>query len=592
MRRVLLVAAVVLFGWGGLVLLTGGIDTRVLGVAIRSREPFRSLVGSLACALTLALFFRSEFSGQLDRAVALVRGSATAIAVALALALAAHALVFGSFAVGGADEYGYVNQAYDWASGVLPRAIALPPALPFPTSDQMLMPLGYRLGPAPHTMVPTYPVGLPLMMAAMLAFGPCGPFLVVPIFAALFVWFTFLLGRRAAGPVAGAVAAAVLAASPAVLFQAVWPMSDVPSGALWTGAAACSLGGRRGSAVLAGICMALGLLMRPNLVLLPIAPLAAIAAGVRGRERWIRVGLFVLPLVPVTLLVGMLNATWYGAPWLSGYGATGEIYSAANLWPNLKRYSSWLWQSESPWMLIALVPLLPVFAMHVERRARRLVVLLIFTTLCCYLPYAQFDAWWYLRFLLPAFGALAVLIAAGLIAIARTAMQPFGRIASAAVLWLLLVSMLSFANGKGVFGLLRAGERRYIDVSQFVARALPDNAALFSMQYSGPLRFYSGRLTLRYDRVKKEWAKDVPALVERAGYHPYMVIDEWETPYVRPQFGLPDDSVLPWPVIARMREFGGVTVFDMATHPNVASPVALVPGGTRLCEARHRLYTK
>jgi hypothetical protein len=50
--------------------------------------------------------------------------------------------------------------------------------------------------------------------------------------------------------------------------------------------------------------------------------------------------------------------------------------------------------------------------------------------------------------------------------------------------------------------------------------------------------------------------------------------------------------VLPWPVIARMREFGGVTVFDMATHPDVASPVALEPGGSRLCDARHRLYTK
>ena len=36
------------------------------------------------------------------------------------------------------------------------------------------------------------------------------------------------------------------------------------------------------------------------------------------------------------------------------------------------------------------------------------------------------------------------------------------------------------------------GERRYVDVGEFVAANLPRNAALFSSQHSGSLRFYTG----------------------------------------------------------------------------------------------------
>ena len=40
--------------------------------------------------------------------------------------------------------------------------------------------------------------------------------------------------------------------------------------------------------------------------------------------------------------------------------------------------------------------------------------------------------------------------------------------------------------------------------------------------------------------------------VERAGYHPYLVIDDFEIPQVRQVFGLAADAPLPWPIRARM----------------------------------------
>jgi hypothetical protein len=61
---------------------------------------------------------------------------------------------------------------------------------------------------------------LSVLMAISLLAGACGPYFIVPIFAALFVWFTFSLWRHAGGPAVGIVAAIVLIVSPVVLLQA------------------------------------------------------------------------------------------------------------------------------------------------------------------------------------------------------------------------------------------------------------------------------------------------------------------------------------------------------------------------------------
>src|SRR5258708_17110659 len=141
-------------------------------------------------------------------------------------------------------------------------------------------------------MVPTYAPGLPLMMAAALASGACVPVGVAPLCSALVVWLTFLLGRRTGGPWAGLLAAMFVVTSPIVLFQSMWPMSDIPAAALWTGAALAALGGSRRSSLTAGLGTAAGPLARPNLPVLPFLLLAHPAISAPGQERWIRVALF------------------------------------------------------------------------------------------------------------------------------------------------------------------------------------------------------------------------------------------------------------------------------------------------------------
>ena len=202
-------------------------------------------------------------------------------------------------------------------------------------------------------------------------------------------------------------------------------------------------------------------------------------------------------------MVAMLNALWFGSPTNSGYGAAAELYLKENVGPNLSLYWTWLWQSQSGWVLMALLPVVPMFRRFADRRALIGCAAICVATFGCYVTYSQFEVWWYLRFLLPAFGAMAVLMAAGLAGATRALPRPFGAIAAGVVLWLMTVMTMSFAAEAGVFGRMKAGERRYIAIGDFVSDHLPANAALFSMQHSGSLRFYTGKLTLRYDWVER-----------------------------------------------------------------------------------------
>ena len=58
-------------------------------------------------------------------------------------------------------------------------------------------------------------------------------FLSTPFAGALLVWLTFVAARRMAGPLAGALAAVLIAVSPPMLYQVVQPMNDVTTAALW-----------------------------------------------------------------------------------------------------------------------------------------------------------------------------------------------------------------------------------------------------------------------------------------------------------------------------------------------------------------------
>ena len=209
----------------------------------------------------------------------------------------------------------------------------------------VVTPLGYRPTIDGTTIAPTYSPGLPLVMAIFeMLFGPHSVFWVVPLFGGVLVLATYLLGSRVHSPLAGAVAAVLVATSPPVLFQITMPpMSDLPAAAWWALALVLIATDRRLGALGAGAAAGMAILTRPNLV-----PLLAIAGGLllwrlmaARRPLWHTLQhamLFAIFTGAACVTIGVINRSWWGSVLQSGYGSLTDLYSVANIQTNVLLY--------------------------------------------------------------------------------------------------------------------------------------------------------------------------------------------------------------------------------------------------------------
>ncbi len=259
-----------------------GIPAAVRETSSEGRSPDSNLAG---------VGQSSSFASLLAR-TGVGHSSSFASVLALALALAVFILGarFGSRTAAGSDAYGYVSQADLWLHGNLHVDQPWVARFAWPDADAVFAPLAYRPGTTPHTLVPTYPPGLPLLMAAFSLPGAHGArYLVVPLMAALGVWLTWRLGRRALGDAGGLLSALLLASSPAFLFQLMLPMSDIPATTAWLAAAVLVLCAPP-RPWLAGLAACAAILIRPNLAplaaVLTVAILLTPADATRSRSPW------------------------------------------------------------------------------------------------------------------------------------------------------------------------------------------------------------------------------------------------------------------------------------------------------------------
>jgi hypothetical protein len=597
MLLILRLCIAVAFFWAMTVALTGGVRWRLGPLLVQSRDPARALIIATALVCVYAVRFRANLLDEIALVRHLLHRLSPWIAIAGAMASIAIAIRWGTFAASGADSYGYVSQAYLWADGRLRIEQPIAATLPWPSADAALAPLGYVRAPLGHAIVPSYSPGLPILMAlaARLA-GPCGPFLIAPIMSGLLVWLTFLAGYRLGTPVCGAIAAILVGASPIVLFESMWPMSDLPVAALWMAVLISLTGSCAGSVLVGGILAAVALLVRPNLLLIPSAIGACLLLDVINDRRrpWSLIA-FGLPISLSVLTIAILNAFWYGSPMRSGYGGLSELYHVSSLPANLKGFSLALLRSQTPLVFLVLLTAfgwLPAQSgPTIPRHIRLLITSFLATVWLSYIFYIHFPEWWYLRFLLPAIPLMVLLAVVAARRLTLFLAQPWDTLVFVTTTAFVVTSQLSFARHESVFGGAQAAEGRYIDIAHYVDRMLPPNAAILSMQHSGSLRFYAGRLTVRYDWFEPPWLARAPQDLEAAGYHPFAVIEDWETADVRGRLGLEPGAPLPWTIVARMREPVGVTVYDArpATGPPV-KPVALSASGTRECERARNLH--
>jgi hypothetical protein len=542
-----------LLAWGGVLAATGGVEFAAGPILFRSHDFKRPLLLAILCAVLLVSTANAEERTRVLRnALVFARRSARwapLFVAVLSASVLVTGLCLGVRAAGASDVYGYVSQAELWEKGNL--HVAFPEVLsvvPWPHAKESLSPLGYWPGVGGHDLVPIYPPGLPLLMALFRRiFGGEGQYLVGPCAGALAVWLTFWLGRRLTGRASvGAASAVLLAGSPAFLSSLVWPMSDLPVTVAWGVAMCLSLGGSWRVGVASGAVAALALVIRPNLV--PLAVVFAAGWLVRATvERGLRASAlgppsaFALAILPGVIGIALLNNDLYGSPFRSGYASLSGFYALRNIVPNLRLYVGWILESRSwyvlPGMAAVFLPWVGVLNRdRVGRLPRILLAGFVLVVWACYLPYAQFDNWTYLRFLLPLW-PLAVVLATALLAAAFERMR-----APLAGLLLLLVAIglaadgITWARRNHLFE-LRGAEQRYVEAAAAVKAVTSPRAVVFALRHSGSLRYYAGRTTFQYLSVDPEWLDRGIEALARHGYEPYVVIDEWELEHFRGRFG-------------------------------------------------------
>jgi hypothetical protein len=578
--RLLVVAAAVAGAWSAVTLISGGFTLRAGALALSSRDPLRPFLAALVLLAAGRLLLPGAAFWS---AIRVLTGDRHRVAARIAAAAAAGVLVFSvawtSRAAGGSDSSCYILQAEAFASGH--ATLANPAAAILPGAPGALFaPTGFVPSRAqPTEAVPICGPGLALVMAGAFLVHREAVFLVVPVFAAGLVWLTFVFGRRVDDEVTGVCAAVLLACSPIFLYQAVQPMSDVPAAAAWLAALTAAARLDRRGWVFAGLCASLAILIRPNLALV-VVPLAFLAFRLKAETTGInkeaietnlvvsafrrnsakgvvsafrrnsakgvvsafrRNLLFVAAMTPGVALFLALNAARYGAPLASGYGDTGTLFSAAHLAPNAARYSRWLLETHSPFLLLALAA--PWMSARVEGKRRLVLVSLAGCALivATYLAYTVFDDWWYTRFLLP---ALPILLALS-VAVALRMTQ--WRAPAAVILCVALGGWyLHVARARQVLD-LQSLESRFAITGRHAGRMLPSNAVVLSVQQSGSVRFHGGRDTIAWDAISPTDLDRTIATIRSAGRVPVIVLEDGEEPAFRRRFSTQRFGGLDWP---------------------------------------------
>lgn len=527
-------AAVVLAAVAVLLAVSGGVRATVGGFRISARSPIPAALAAVAMAgawWALARRARSV-AADLEAADAALNRHAISVVIVVSVIAAAVSATFATASASGADASGYLSEAAQWASGQLfyrePLATVVGSGDPWVTS-----PLGWRPGPAAGLQSPTYPPGLPLLMALPHALGgAAAASWVVTLSAALTTLATGMLAVHLAGGLAGIVAAVAIATSPVFLFQSVQPMSDVPVTAAWMLTWVLLAQGR---VAFAGMACALAVLVRPNLAPLAAVPLFAIGWNAR------RLIAFSIPVALAGLALMWLQWQWYGSPFRSGYGTASELFALSNAGANASRYFAWL-ITTSPLLLLAPAGVALAWR-HAPARSMTAFAVLV---LGAYLVYAVFDVWSYLRFLLPALAVAAVFTGAAL-AIGLRRVPTALRLAGVMAIVLgLMAHGASQARSLDAFRLADQ-QRRVGQVADYLNTSLPADAVVVAGEQSGALRYYTGRSIIRWDAASFEAASAAIATLHAQGRTIVVALDAWEGELFRAKFSALPAVSLEWP---------------------------------------------
>ncbi len=520
------------------VAITGGFRVRIWGVRFSSHSWERPAVLAAIGAVPLVIASSTRIAA-LSRTLAVTLESALVarvVMVTAAIWTVAVGIGFGTFAIGGADSYGYVGQARLLAQGRLTDRIPVSRDYQWPEAAYTLTPLGFTKGRHAGEISPLYPPGFPLLLAPFSVLSEKAIYLVVPVFGALLIWLTYRLGVLSGDATAGAFAALLLAVSPTFLFQVVQPMSDVPCAACWLAALIVAARGSTSTAVASGVLSSVAILIRPNLAPLAVI-VGALAAASSPSARGRRAIYFVASLVPAVLVLGWIQLVRYGSPLASGYGSASDMFALGNVSPNLARYPRWITASHTPFIWLSLAAPFWIVRRAKDPRLAWAALLVSVAVWMAYLPYIFFQSheWFYTRFLLPAI-PIMLFFAAACALVGLRALPAESRFPAAVIVVLGVGgASLWYAERHRAFD-IRYQERKYPLAGEYVRTKAPANAFVLAAQHSGSIRYYADRPILRFDLLSPTRLDQALSTFRAQGYEPILVIDGGEYAEFRQRF--------------------------------------------------------
>jgi hypothetical protein len=560
-RRHLLALACVLATVAAALAATGGAQISFANIRLSARSPRAALLGAIAAAAAwLVLSTRARGTTADSQALDRWMGAyADRLALLVAVVAAASAVAFQTFSATGSDASGYLSLAALMSEGRLKWHEPLAAIADWPDAALTVAPLGWRLSAEPFVQVPSYPAGVPLLMAPLHAVGGAlAASMLGPVALALLVWASARVATVLGGAHAGLLAAVGVATSPAALIAAAQPMSDLPAAAAWlscwaylvprpsdidSGSSDLDSGSTRVRAAAAGCAAAVAVMIRPNLAPLGLVPLAyvLIRGGGQRRTRTTLALWFAGPVAVSGFIVAVAHTYWYGSPLRSGYGTADDLYDVRNFLTNVRLYTAWLLETHGPWLLVA-----PAAVFLAGRRLAIWLLAFAAANALAYFVFAVFEVWTYLRFLLAAI-AIASICVGAMVAAGLKRLPPLLRSVAFLVMVLVVaVGQIQSARSRDVFALRDHHARAQLAGHYLEARLL-DRSLIVAGEQSGALRYYTNHSILRWDLCTLESFMMAIRRAADAGYDVWIALDEWEENAFRAKFAGTGIGDLDWP---------------------------------------------
>src|SRR6185436_10781380 len=132
---------------------------------------------------------------------------------------------------------------------------------------------------------------------------------------------------------------------------------------------------------------------------------------------------------------------------------------------------------------------------------------------------------------------------------------------------------VDFAKRTGVFE--QWHQAASMEVGALARRLTPENSVVLSMQHSGAIRYYGGRMTLRWDNLPADWLDRSVAWMAERGVDTYVLLDPDERDRMRSRFaGQTLAARLDDPPAVQM---GDKLFYDFSPRPEHGPPSQVIP---------------